>query len=161
VQVIEDDGGRFGFAGEVDFGAVDDVVVLDDLPDDGIVVDDVDEDGAIALVGVVDEEEEDEDEDGESSMAHGGDADVGPSVARTGEIATRPRNPTARPTSERRYIDTPISDGSSSTSCLAQSLNRIRDISSNYSHKDRFEGNRDRRNAAGSGRRPAAGAGLD
>jgi hypothetical protein len=107
VHVIEDDGGRVEVVGDVDFGAVDEVVVLpDDLPD-GIVVD---EDVVIAVVAVVDdEEEEEEDEEGERSVAHGGDGDVGASVAKTGEIATTARNPTARPTSERRYIETPIS----------------------------------------------------
>jgi hypothetical protein len=122
VHVIEEDGGRLEVVGEVDFGAVDDVVVLADDVSDGIVVDDVDEDVVIAVVGVVEEDEEDEDEEGERSVAHGGDGDVGALVAKTGEIATSPRNPTARPTSERRYIDTPISEGSGERAALRTKL---------------------------------------
>jgi hypothetical protein len=133
VHVIEDDDGRVEVVGDVDFGAVDEVVVLpDDLPD-GIVVD---EDVVIAVVAVVDdEEEEEEDEEGERSVAHGGDGDVGASVAKTGEMATTARNPTARPTSERRYIDTPISDGSQAPAGLR--TNRIQDIDNicNYNHR--------------------------
>ncbi len=120
--------------GDVDLGAVDDVVVLADDLSDGIVVD---EEVVIAVGAVVDDEEEDEeeeDEEGERSVAHGGDGDLGASVAKTGEMATTPRNPTARPTSERRYMDTPyLGRVRKEPPCAKASLN-LRNITRNYNH---------------------------
>jgi hypothetical protein len=118
VHTCEDDGGAFELDGGVERGPVDDVVVdespavesvvvevvLDDvLAEDGMVVDVDEDDEAIAVVGV-----DDEDVDESNNITDGGDSDDVESVAKTGDMATSPTNPTAEATSERRYMDTPL-----------------------------------------------------
>jgi hypothetical protein len=123
VHTCEEDGGAFEVVDGVDDRAVDEVV-LDELLDDGIVVDededdvvidffpvvDVDEDDVVmALFAVVEEDDEDEEEDEDVAVSDGGEGNGVESVAKTGEMATSPTNPTARATSERRCMNTPIS----------------------------------------------------
>ena len=85
--------------------------VVDEVgePIDGSIVVEVGEPVDDAIVVEEDEMSDDEvAEDEDEDMSDGGAGTGVESEARTGEMATSPTNPTARPTSKRRYIDAPI-----------------------------------------------------